>query len=259
MEIMFYFRQKYSFMRSIGIIPARFDSSRFPGKPLADIKGKTMIQRVYEQAKKASNLHEVLVATDDQRIYDSVEKFGGQVVMTDKSHQSGTDRCFEALTAIDEKYDIVVNIQGDEPYISPEQIQLILSCFHQENTEIATLVKLIDDEKDLWNPNKPKVLMDEDDFAIYFSRQCIPYLQKVQKENWLETFNFYKHIGMYAYRAETLKELCELKPSRLEMAEGLEQLRWIESGYRIKTAISEEEATSIDSPEDLEALLEKID
>lgn len=239
-------------MRSIGIIPARFASTRFPGKPLADINGKLMIQRVYEQALKASALHHVVVATDDERIRDAVISFGGDVAMTAPEHQSGTDRCLEALEQQEEEFEIVVNIQGDEPFISPEQINLILSCFHQENTEIATLVKLIRDEKELWNTNKPKVLMDEDDFAIYFSRQCIPYLREVEKEKWLEVFNFYKHIGMYAYRPHTLREICALKPSRLERAEGLEQLRWIEGGYKIKTAITDEEALSVDSPEDLE-------
>jgi|SRR5690554_2807919 len=239
-------------MRSIGIIPARFSSSRFPGKPLADINGKIMIQRVYEQAKKATALHHLVVATDDQRIFDAVEAFGGVVVMTSTEHQSGTDRCLEAYQKIAEEFEIVVNIQGDEPFISPNQIDLILSCFHRENTEIATLVKLIESEKELWNVNKPKVLMDDDDFAIYFSRQCIPYLREVDKDDWLQHFNFYKHIGMYAYRAETLNEICQLKPSRLERAEGLEQLRWIESGYKIKTAITEEEALSVDVPEDLE-------
>ncbi|MEX2379954.1 MAG: 3-deoxy-manno-octulosonate cytidylyltransferase [Vicingaceae bacterium] len=238
-------------MRSIGIIPARFASTRFPGKPLADINGKLMIQRVYEQAKKASALHHVVVATDDDRIRDAVLGFGGEVAMTTPEHQSGTDRCLEALEQQEQEFEIVVNIQGDEPFISPDQINLILSCFHQENTEIATLVKLISDEKELWNTNKPKVLMDEDDFAIYFSRQCIPYLRDVEKEKWLEVFNFYKHIGMYAYRTHTLREICALKPSRLERAEGLEQLRWIENGYKIKTAITDEEALSVDSPEDL--------
>ena len=242
-------------MQSIGIIPARYDSSRFPGKPLIDIHGKTMIQRVYEQAKKANSLQEVLVATDDQRIYDAVEAFGGKVVMTSAEHQSGTDRCLEAIENLENNYEVVVNIQGDEPYISPEQIQLVLSCFHHENTEIATLVKLIDDEADLWNCNKPKVIIDEDDFAIYFSRQCLPFIRLEEKEKWMDAFNFYKHIGMYAYRTETLREICRLNPSRLEKAEGLEQLRWIENGYRIRTAISDEETFSIDTPEDLEHLL----
>ena len=242
-------------MRSIGIIPARYASTRFPAKPLVNIKGKSMIQRVYEQARKASSLHHVVVATDDQRIFEAVKAFGGEVVMTSEAHQSGTDRCLEAALLIDYDFDIVVNIQGDEPFISPEQINLILSCFNQENTEIATLVKLIEDEKELWDHNRPKVVMDDDDFALLFSRNCIPYLRDVDSIDWNNTFNFYKHIGMYAYRMETLKEICKLKPSRLEKAEGLEQLRWIESGYRIKTAITEEESISIDTPQDLEELL----
>lgn len=238
-------------MQSVGIIPARFNSSRFPGKPLIDIKGKSMIQRVYEQAKKADNLHEVVVATDDQRIYDAVKEFHGNVVMTSENHQSGTDRCLEAYEKLEEKYEIIVNIQGDEPFISPEQIQLILSCFGHENTEIATLVKLIEEEDDLWNSNKPKAIIDENDFAIYFSRQCIPFIRDAEKNLWIDDFNFYKHIGMYAYKADTLKAICQLKPSKLEIAEGLEQLRWIENGYRIRTAISNDESISIDTPEDL--------
>lgn len=244
-------------MRSIGIIPARYASTRFPAKPLIEINGKTMIQRVYEQAKKASALDYVVVATDHREIFDVVTAFGGEVVMTGEHHQSGTDRCLDAALQMDLEFDVVVNIQGDEPFISPEQINLILSCFNQENTEIATLVKLIDDQTVLWDTNKPKVVIDDDDFAILFSRQCIPYLRGVEKERWNEEFNYYKHIGMYAYRLETLKEICRLSPSRLEKAESLEQLRWIESGYRIKTAITEEEAFSIDTPEDLEELLKR--
>jgi len=242
-------------MNSIGIIPARYASTRFPAKPLVDIRGKSMIQRVYEQARSARALDHVVVATDDKRIFDAVKAFGGEVVMTAEHHQSGTDRCLEAVLQMDMEFDVVVNIQGDEPLISPDQINLILSCFVQENTEIATLVKLIQDKKTLWDANKPKVVIDDDDFAILFSRQCIPYLRGVEKENWNEEFNFYKHIGMYAYRLETLKEICKLKPSRLEKAESLEQLRWIEGGYRIKTAITEEEAIAIDTPEDLAELL----
>ena len=242
-------------MNSIGIIPARYASTRFPAKPLVDIRGKSMIQRVYEQARSARALDHVVVATDDKRIFDAVKAFGGEVVMTAEHHQSGTDRCLEAVLQMDMEFDVVVNIQGDEPLISPDQINLILSCFVQENTEIATLVKLIQDKKTLWDANKPKVVIDDDDFAILFSRQCIPYLCGVEKENWNEEFNFYKHIGMYAYRLETLKEICKLKPSRLEKAESLEQLRWIEGGYRIKTAITEEESIAIDTPEDLAELL----
>lgn len=242
-------------MNSIGIIPARYASTRFPAKPLIDIHGKTMIQRVYEQVKKSTALDYVVVATDDKRISDAVQTFGGDALMTAEYHQSGTDRCLDAVLQLDQKFDVIVNIQGDEPFISPEQINLILSCFNQENTEIATLVKLIEDQKTLWDTNKPKVVMDDDDFAILFSRQCVPFLRGVEKEKWNEEFNFYKHIGMYAYRFETLKEICNLKPSRLEKAENLEQLRWIEAGYRIKTAITDEEAFSIDTPEDLQELL----
>lgn len=246
-------------MRSIGIIPARYASSRFPGKPLADIKGKTMIQRVYEQAKKAQSLDYVVVATDDERIKEAVESFGGEVLMTSKQHPSGTDRCLECLQLLDQEFDVVVNIQGDEPYISPDQIDLILSCFSNENTEIATLMKLIESEEELFDVNRPKVLVDEDDFAIYFSRQALPFLRGVPKSDWVEEINFYKHIGMYAYRTNTLKEICALKTSRLERAEGLEQLRWIEAGYKIRVSITEEESYSIDSPEDLQKLLNDLD
>lgn len=244
-------------MRSIGVIPARYGSSRLPGKPLALIHGKPMVQRVYEQCKQSNALSAVVVATDDERILNAVEEFGGRAVMTKAAHQSGTDRCLEAYQKIDEEYDILLNIQGDEPYISPAQIDLILSCFHQENTEIATLVKLIDKAEDLWNPSKPKVLIDEADFAIYFSRQCIPYLKEHAKEKWFEVFNFYKHIGMYAYRISTLTELCALKPSRLEKAEGLEQLRWLEHAYKIRVAITEEEAFSVDTQQDLDEINSK--
>lgn len=245
-------------MRTIGIIPARYGSSRFPGKPLAIINGKSMIQRVYEQAKKSHVLHHVAVATDDERIKEVVLAFGGDVVMTSSVHESGTDRCLEAVNSFDQEFDVVVNIQGDEPYISPEQIDLILSCFNNENTEIATLIKLIDSNEELFDVNRPKVLVDDDDFAICFSRQTIPHLRGIDPTKWNEEFNFYKHIGMYAYRVQTLKEICQLKQSRLELAEGLEQLRWIESGYKIRTAITDEESYSIDTPQDLENLLKSM-
>lgn len=242
-------------MKAVGIIPARYQSSRLPGKPLLMINGKPMIQRVYEQAIKVSSLAAVVVATDDERIMEAVEAFGGKVVMTSANHSSGTERCLEAAEKIEEEdFDIVINIQGDEPYIKPEQIQLILSCFHQENTEIATLIKLIDNPTVLQDPNKVKVVVDEDEFGIYFSRQCIPYLKGVDQANWNEEFNFYKHIGMYAYRLKTLKEITALSHSRLERAESLEQLRWIEHGYKIRVAITEDEALSVDTPEDLEKL-----
>jgi 3-deoxy-manno-octulosonate cytidylyltransferase (CMP-KDO synthetase) len=245
-------------MRTIGIIPARYGSSRFPGKPLAMINGKSMIHRVYEQAKKAHALHHVVVATDDERIKNAVIAFGGDVVMTSSNHESGTDRCLEAVKSFDQEFDVVVNIQGDEPYISSNQIDLILSCFNNENTEIATLIKHINSNEELFDSNRPKVLLDDDEFAIYFSRQAIPHLRGVEMENWVTEFNYYKHIGMYAYRVETLNEICLLKQSRLELAEGLEQLRWIESGFKIRAAITEEESYSIDTPQDLENLLKSL-
>ncbi len=239
----------------IAIIPARYGSTRFPGKPLVDINGKSMIQRVYEQAKKTAGLHHVVVATDDQRIMDAVLAFGGEAVMTSDMHQSGTDRCEEVLVKQEIKFDIVLNIQGDEPYIDPEQITQVVNCFSDENTEIATLVKLIEDEEELFNPNKPKVLIDESDFAIYFSRAAVPYQRGVEREQWIDKFNYYKHIGLYAYRADILKEITKISPSRLELAEGLEQLRWIENGYKIKIAITDTESISVDSPEDLNAFM----
>jgi 3-deoxy-manno-octulosonate cytidylyltransferase (CMP-KDO synthetase) len=240
---------------AIGIIPARYGSTRFPGKPLIDIQGKSMIQRVYEQAKKVSSLSKVIVATDDQRIYDAVIAFGGEVVMTSENHQSGTDRCKEALNNSGGSFDVVVNIQGDEPFIDPEQIAQVVQAFADENTEIATLVKLIEDSEELFNPNKPKVLIDENDFAIYFSRAVLPYQRGVEQIDWIENFNYYKHIGLYAYRSDVLDEITQISPSRLELAEGLEQLRWIENGYKIKVAITETESISIDAPEDLKQIL----
>ncbi len=237
----------------IGIIPARYGSTRFPGKPLAEINGKSMIQRVYEQAKKTTALHHVVVATDDQRIVDAVNDFGGEVLMTAEHHQSGTDRCKEVLFDQSMDFDIVVNIQGDEPYIDPEQITQTVNCFSDENTEIATLVKLITTNEELFNANKPKVLIDETDFAIYFSRAVIPYQRGVKQNDWIEHYNYYKHIGLYAYRADILKEITNISPSRLELAEGLEQLRWIENGYKIKVAITDTESLSVDTPEDLNA------
>jgi 3-deoxy-manno-octulosonate cytidylyltransferase (CMP-KDO synthetase) len=237
----------------LGIIPARYGSTRFPGKPLVEINGKSMIQRVYEQAKKASVLHQVVVATDDQRIVDAVNAFGGEVQLTAEHHQSGTDRCKEVLLNQSVDFDVVVNIQGDEPYIDPEQITQVVNCFSDENTEIATLVKLITANEELFNFNKPKVLIDETDFAIYFSRAVIPHQRGVDQNCWIEHFNYYKHIGLYAYRADILKEITTITPSRLELAEGLEQLRWIENGYKIKVAITDTESLSVDTPEDLNA------
>jgi 3-deoxy-manno-octulosonate cytidylyltransferase (CMP-KDO synthetase) len=237
-------------MNIIGIIPARYASTRFPGKPLIDINGKSMIRRVYEQALKASSLKRVVVATDDERIAHHVQNFGGNVILTASSHQSGTDRCAEVI-AKENSFDIAINIQGDEPYIDPAQIDLLASCFEDKETQIATLVKEIRDHEELFNNNSPKVLLNMDREAIYFSRATLPFLRGVPTEKWLDHHKFYKHIGIYGYRCEILKLLTALPISSLERAESLEQLRWIENGYRIKTAETLVETVAIDEPKDL--------
>lgn len=236
-------------MRSIGIIPARYASTRFPGKPLVDIGGKTMIQRVYEQAS-AANLDDVVVATDDQRIADEVLRFGGRYVMTADTHQSGTDRCAEVIDTLT-GYQVIINIQGDEPFIDPQQINLLLSCFRDENVQIATLVKEITQESELFNPNIPKVVRDSNGRALYFSRQTIPLLRNHAPETWLQRHTYYKHIGIYAYRNEILQAITLLQPSALEIAECLEQLRWLENGYTIHTRVTNLETIAIDTPDDL--------
>jgi 3-deoxy-manno-octulosonate cytidylyltransferase (CMP-KDO synthetase) len=237
-----------------GIIPARYASTRFPGKPLALIGNKSMIQRVYEQASKSITL--VYVATDDRRIYDAVVSFGGRVVMTSADHQSGTDRCSEAADLIKREtgreIDIVVNIQGDEPFIKPEQIDLVKDCFTNENVLIATLVRKVEPGEDIFNPNQPKVILNKEGDAIYFSRAAIPFVREAEKNEWTGKHNFYKHIGLYAYRTETLKQVTRLARSPLEISESLEQNRWIENGFRIRTAVTVWESVGIDTPEDLE-------
>ncbi|WP_319500935.1 3-deoxy-manno-octulosonate cytidylyltransferase [uncultured Draconibacterium sp.] len=242
-------------MNFIGIIPARYQSSRFPGKPLAKIKDKPMIQWVYENASKA--LPYVCVATDDDRIFDAVKAFGGEVVKTLPTHQSGTDRCAEAALKIakNRPVDIVVNIQGDEPFVKPEQIELIKLCFESE-TEIATLVKKVDSEEELFNPNRPKVVLDKNDFALYFSRSPIPYFRGEENKNWVKKHTFWSHIGMYAFKADVLQKITQLEQGKLELAESLEQLRWLENGYKIKTAETTSSTIGIDTPEDLEAALQ---
>lgn len=238
----------------VGVIPARFESSRFPGKPLVDIAGKTMIQRVYEQAKKAKSLDLVVVATDDDRIFNHVKSFGGEVVMTDSSHQSGTERCQEAYKKIAADASVVVNIQGDEPFIDPLQIELVTQLFQQKETQLGTLVKKIVDQETLFNNNTPKVVLGHDGKAIYFSRQTIPFLRDVAPENWLQKQDFYKHIGIYAYRTAVLDKIVQLAESPLEKSEKLEQLRWIENGFEIFTAVTEIETIGIDTKEDLEKI-----
>jgi 3-deoxy-manno-octulosonate cytidylyltransferase (CMP-KDO synthetase) len=246
-----------------GIIPARYASSRFPGKPLVMIGNKPMIQRVYEQARKAIGM--VWVATDDKRIFNAVSDFGGKAVMTSSDHQSGTDRCAEAVQKIrietGKEIDIVINIQGDEPFIKPEQITLLMNCFVDETIELATLIRKVEPGEDLFNPNHPKVILNTNGDAIYFSRTVIPYIRDAEKSDWLKKHDFYKHIGLYAYRTETLKRITILPRSPLEIAESLEQNRWIENGLRIRTALTKWESVSIDTPDDLEKaklLLENI-
>lgn len=245
-------------MKFIGIIPARYASTRFPGKPLADMDGKPMIQRVYEQVSTV--LESVYVATDDSRIEEAVRKFGGQVVMTSAQHRSGTDRCYEAYTKIGQSYDVIINIQGDEPFIHSSQIEALKDCFADPSTEIATLVKPFRSDDDfeaaLFNPNTPKVVLNKRNEALYFSRSIIPYIRGEKHTEWLSKHTFYKHIGLYAYRPAVLKDITSLPPSSLELAESLEQLRWLENGYRIKVGITEEETIGIDTPEDMQRAID---
>lgn len=239
-------------MKFIGIIPARYASTRFPAKPLAVLGGKPVIQRVYEQV--AGILDEAYVATDDERIEAAVKSFGGKVVMTSVNHKSGTDRCYEAYTKVGQGYDVVVNIQGDEPFIQRSQLETIKACFEDATTQIATLVKPFTPEdgfEALENVNSPKVVVNKNKNALYFSRSIIPFQRNADKVNWLKGHTYYKHIGLYAYRADTLKEITSLPQSSLELAESLEQLRWLENGYTIKVGISEVETIGIDTPQDL--------
>ncbi|MES2809552.1 MAG: 3-deoxy-manno-octulosonate cytidylyltransferase [Bacteroidota bacterium] len=245
-------------MKILGIIPARYASSRFPGKPLVDIGGKSMIQRVYEQAKKCYDLTDVVVATDDERIFEHVKAFGGMAVMTGDQHQSGTDRCAEVALAHPE-FDVVINIQGDEPYIDPIQISTLAGCFNSPEVQLATLVKRVKTVEELHNANTPKVIVNTLSEAAYFSRSAIPHIRGEQPENWLEFYPFFKHIGIYGYRADVLQQITKLPISPLEKAESLEQLRWIENGYRIKVAETELETYAVDTPEDLDKLAPLLD
>jgi 3-deoxy-manno-octulosonate cytidylyltransferase (CMP-KDO synthetase) len=240
-----------------GIIPARYASTRFPGKPLVQIHGKSMIERVYLQAAKV--LNDVVVATDDTRIEAEVLRFGGNVIMTSSEHQSGTDRCAEALdkfeSANHKKYDVVINIQGDEPFIQPEQLSLLKGCFENSQTHIATLAKPIETLEDLLNPNHVKVVVSPAKRALYFSRSPIPYLRNVKQEQWITSHKFLKHIGIYAYRADVLRQITKLAQSPLEKLESLEQLRWLENGYAITAEVTAYESLSVDTPEDLDKIL----
>lgn len=237
-------------MKFIGIIPARYASTRFPGKPLALLGGKPVIQHVYE--KVAAVLEAAYVATDDERIYDVVKSFGGQVVMTRTDHKSGTDRIEEAIEKIGGEWDVVVNVQGDEPFVAKSQLDTICHCFDDPTTQIATLGKPFESMEAVQNPNSPKIVVDNMGFAMYFSRSVIPYVRGKEKSSWLTHYPFLKHLGIYAYRKDVLRQVTQLPQSSLEIAESLEQLRWLQNGFKIKVGITDVETVGIDTPQDLE-------
>lgn len=250
-------------MNIAGIIPARYASTRFPGKPLALIGGISMIRRVYEQCIKASSLNYVVVATDDVRIADHVNAFKGNVVMTSTDHHSGTDRCNEALNHLmiahpDLKFDVVVNIQGDEPFIDPTQIDAVAACFKDPMVDIATLARPIDSEEELLNPNAVKVVIGNKKQALYFSRSPIPFIRGISQNEWISHGSFLKHLGLYAYRSKVLNDIASLPPGILENFESLEQLRWLENGYHISVELTDKESISIDTPEDITKLINII-
>lgn len=242
-------------MKISGIIPARFDSSRFPGKPLVIIEGKSMIRRVYDQARASGVFHELIVATDDDRIVTEVKSFGGQYQMTARHHQSGTDRCAEVAAGLKDT-DIVINIQGDEPLLDPKQIRLLAALFQQDGTlEIGSMARRITSAEEIFDPNVVKVVMDKFNYALYFSRNTIPFMRGIEREAWADQGTFFKHIGMYGYKKATLMDLSNLNPSNYEQLEQLEQLRWLENGYRIKLAITREETMGVDVPADIERVV----
>lgn len=235
----------------LGVIPARYASSRLPGKPLVDLGGQSMIERVYKQAVKATSLAKVVVATDHQQIFDHVVGFGGNACMTSENHPSGTDRCYEAFALERDVFDYVINIQGDEPFIEHSQIDLLAAQL-DGHSQLATLIKKIDTEEQLYSVGEVKVTFNKNFEALYFSRAVIPYLHKVEQKDWLKSYEFYKHVGMYAYRADVLKAITGLQLSALEKAESLEQLRWMENGFTVKVALTDVETMCVDTPEDLE-------
>lgn len=252
--------RKQSGIQFAAIIPARYASTRFPGKPLVMLGNKTMIQRVYEQASKSVDM--VYVATDDKRIMDTVGNFGGKAVLTSDKHFSGTDRCKEAADKIMNEtglnIDVVINVQGDEPFIKPEQIDLLKSCFNDSDVEIATLIRKTEHGEDIFNPNQVKVILDKVGNAIYFSRAAIPYYRGIDPAEWSNTDTFYKHLGLYAYTSLALNKITQMERSHLEIAESLEQNRWIENGLKIRTAVTDHESISIDTPDDLERALKQL-
>ncbi len=241
-------------MKILGIIPARFQSTRFPGKVLVDIKGMSMVQRVYEQANKSALLTKVIIATESKKVKKHVESFGGEAVLTSTNHASGTDRCYEAFTLQEETYDYVINIQGDEPFIAPNQIDELAKLL-DDRVELATLIKKITTSSELFNYGEVKTVFNKEMEALYFSRQPIPYCRSKGEMEWLSHHDYYKHIGIYAYRADVLEKISKLPVSALEKAESLEQLRWIENGLKIKLAYTKHESICIDTKEDLEKVL----
>ena len=251
------FRIKPVFMKTLGIIPSRFASTRFPGKPLVKIGSKTMIQRVYQQALQAKSLTQVVIATDDERIHQHVQSFGGQSFMTKNTHQSGTDRCAEVATKFQDM-EAIVNIQGDEPFIHPDQIDRVVRILKQNTTvNIVTLARKITHSEDLFSPNIVKVVFNQSQQALYFSRQPIPFVRTTPPDNWLTVGSFYQHIGLYGYRRPTLLQLTNLPTGKLEELESLEQLRWLENGFDIGVGLTNRLTAGIDTPEDLKRLLAK--
>ena len=249
-------------MKIIGIIPARYNSTRFPGKPLALINNKTILERVYLQAKKSKYLHDVIIATDDERIKSIAESISATCLITSTHHLTGTDRCNEAINLFNQinqtYYDIIINIQGDHPFINPADIDLLAMSFENNNNiQISTLIKEIESAEELFNPNTVKVITFRDAEAIYFSRHPIPFLRDVNINQWIKKHKFYKHIGIYAFKTEILQKIVLLKPSKLELAESLEQLRWLENGFKIQTIITKNETYSVDTPEDLKKIMQK--
>ncbi len=240
-------------MHVLGIIPARYNSTRFPGKPLVDIGGKSMIERVYNQAKKCNLLSELYIATDDNRIFSQIRSFGGNVIMTGQ-YNSGTERCYALFKHLKKKFDVIINIQGDEPFINPEQISQIADCFLDKNTAIATLAKQIKTAEQLLDENIVKVMFDKNNFALNFSRLATPEPKSFDVKKWFVVNKFYKHIGIYGYSPKALEKICELEPTKRELSERLEQLRWLENGYKIKVGITTFESISIDVPKDIEKL-----
>jgi 3-deoxy-manno-octulosonate cytidylyltransferase (CMP-KDO synthetase) len=248
-------------MKTLAIIPARYCSSRFPGKPLIDIAGKSMIIRVYEQAKKA--FEDVCVATDDLRIFDKVCESGGVAIMTSDKHKSGTDRVFEAYNKYidankEKKFDLLMNVQGDEPLINPEQLLSLESIFFDRDVMIGTMAKKIVTPSELFDKNNVKTVLDKNGYALYFSRYPIPYMRDIDEDKWMDNHCYLKHIGLYAYRPSALKEICSLERSSLEIAESLEQLRWLENGMRIKVEITQYDSISVDTPSDLDKILKYL-